>query len=459
MTRLRSLRRLAVERRQFSTKNTFRELSSANAATQTIENQEKIKLHLLEELVNDKTAAVGLRREHIAKADPLKASAVKDIPYTSGGFNDAEFYEKIYGVNCENVIGFLPLPIGVVGPLQVNNEDYFVPLATTEGALLASINRGATVIKKSGGAFSAVTRDGMTRAPVVELESAMAAVEFAKYIEQGETFKQLKAAFESTTAHGKLLTVKTTTAGRLVFIRFEAFTSDAMGMNMIGKGVNKIMMDPECEPLFTNNGHFTPKLVSLSSNLCTDKKPSAVNWVSGRGKSVVCETNIPESILRKTLKTGIDDMIALNVAKNLIGSSLAGSIGGNNAHSSNVVTALFLATGQDPAQNVESSNCLVTMDKRSGKDINADENEMYLNMAVTMPCIEVGTVGGGTSIPAQRAALNMLGVGGSDSASPGKNARQLAQIVAATVLAGEISLNAALCSNQLISAHMKLNRK
>ena len=133
---------------------------------------------------------------------------------------------------------------------------------------------------------------------------------------------------------------------------------------------------------------------------------------------------------------------------------MAGSIGGNNAHSSNIVTALFLATGQDPAQNVESSNCLVSMSKTETSD-----GEEALHMAVTMPCIEVGTVGGGTSLKAQRAGLSLLGVAGADKSFPGKNAQTLAKIVAASVLAGEISLNAALCSNQLISAHMALNRK
>lgn len=414
---------------------------------------DNVKLHLLEEVLDDKKEAVRVRREEISKRSST-ASALKAIPYQSSDFNESEFYDKIYGVNCENVIGYLPLPVGVVGPLEINKEDFYVPLATTEGALLASINRGSVVIKKSGGCFSSVIRDGMTRAPVVELDSAISAVEFAKYLETPETFIELKRAFESTTSHGKLLSVKATVAGKLVFIRFEAFTSDAMGMNMIGKGVNKIMMDEECLPLYTNNSQFSPKLVSLSSNFCTDKKPSAINWIQGRGKSVVCEVNIPESILQNVLKTNIDDMINLNLSKNLIGSALAGSIGGNNAHSSNVVSALFLATGQDPAQNVESSNCLVSMTKSKH-----DNGEDSLHFCVTMPSIEVGTLGGGTSIKTQRAGLNMLGLGGSDSENPGKNAKKLAEVVAASVLAGEISLNAALCSNQLISAHMKLNRK
>jgi hydroxymethylglutaryl-CoA reductase (NADPH) len=131
----------------------------------------------------------------------------------------------------------------------------------------------------------------------------------------------------------------------------------------------------------------------LSGNFCTDKKPSAINWIEGRGKSVVCEALIKGDVVRETLKTTVKDVVNLNVSKNLIGSAMAGSIGGFNAHASNIVTAIFLATGQDPAQNVESSNCITLMESANdGQD---------LHMSVTMPSIEVGTVGGGTHLAAQ----------------------------------------------------------
>jgi hydroxymethylglutaryl-CoA reductase (NADPH) len=185
--------------------------------------------------------------------------------------------------------------------------------------------------------------------------------------------------------------------------------------------------------------------------MCTDKKPSAANWVNGRGKSVVCEVALPRLVVEHVLKTTVHDLAALNVTKNLVGSALAGSIGGNNAHAANLVTALFLATGQDPAQNVESSNCIVLMEPQ--------DNGETLLVSVTMPSIEVGTVGGGTALPVQRELLRQLGLAGAHKDTPGANARRLAEVVAATVLAGEISLNAALSSNHLISAHMQLNRK
>ena len=197
------------------------------------------------------------------------------------------------------------------------------------------------------------------------------------------------------------------------------------------------------------------RVLALSGNLCTDKKPSAVNWLTGRGKSVVAEARIPGAVLTSVLKTSAEAMAELNVGKNLVGSALAGSIGGFNAHASNVVTALYLATGQDPAQNVESSNCLTQMEV----DTTIAGPTPGLLVSVTMPCVEVGTVGGGTSLAAQSACLDMLGCKGAHASTPGSNARQLARIVASLVLAGELSLMAALTSNDLINSHLKLNRK
>ena len=397
--------------------------------------------HQLERELRDTSEAVRVRRMHVEEISKKK---IQDLPRTGDDFDSKKFYAAINGVNAESVIGYIPLPVGVVGPLRVDGVDFMVPLATTEGALIASTNRGARAISMSGGAQTAILRDGMTRSPVLGLPSAVAAADFAKWIEDPDRFELLSRLFSETTRFGKFHSVKATVAGRNVFLRVRCTTGDAMGMNMVGKGGNRIV-----EHLMK----FVPglELVALSGNTCTDKKPSAINWVDGRGKSVVAEAVIPASVVRDVLKTNINDLCRVSVKKNLIGSSVAGSIGGNNAHSANIVTGVFLATGQDPAQNVASSNCMTLFEAiRNGEAVHA---------SVTMPSLEVGTIGGGTVLAAQSACLDLLGVKGSSSDDPGANAKRLASIIASAVLAGELSLNAALASNHLISAHMALNRR
>ena len=188
----------------------------------------------------------------------------------------------------------------------------------------------------------------------------------------------------------------------------------------------------------------------LLGNFCADKKPAAVNWIEGRGKSIVCEAVITEAVVEKVLKTTVPALLELNMLKNLTGSAMAGAMGGFNAHAANIVSAVFIATGQDPAQNVESSHCLTMMEGvNGGKD---------LHISVSMPCIEVGTVGGGTQLASQAACLNMLGVRGANVAQPGANAQNLARIVAGAVMAGELSLMSALAAGQLVKSHMKYNR-
>ncbi|KAK5774393.1 hypothetical protein PVK06_042248 [Gossypium arboreum] len=188
----------------------------------------------------------------------------------------------------------------------------------------------------------------------------------------------------------------------------------------------------------------------LLRNFCSDKKPAAVNWIEGRGKSVVCEAIIKGDIVRKVLKTTVESLVELNMLKNLTGSAMAGALGGFNAHASNIVTAVYIATGQDPAQNVESSHCITMMEAvNDGQD---------LHISVTMPSIEVGTVGGGTQLASQSACLNLLGVKGASKESAGANSRMLATVVAGAVLAGELSLMSALAAGQLVKSHMKYNR-
>jgi hydroxymethylglutaryl-CoA reductase (NADPH) len=259
-------------------------------------------------------------------------------------------------------------------------------------------------------------------------------------------FRKMKQHFESTSRFAKLVDLQPVPVGSKLHVRFVATTGDAMGMNMLSKATEHTLtklLDTTDFPDF--------KVISLSGNLCTDKKPSAMNWIRGRGKSVICEAIIPASILEKTLKTSTDKLVKNNISKNYEGSALAGSIGGNNAHAANIVTAIYIATGQDVAQTIESSNCMTQM-----LATGPDNKDLY--MSVTMPSIEVGTVGGGTVLSAQGTCLDMLGVRGSNNTSPGANAKQLARIIAATVLAGELSLMSALTEGHLVRSHLRHNR-
>lgn len=351
-------------------------------------------------------------------------------------------YGKVFGANCEIVVGYVPLPVGLVGPLLLNGETVYVPMATTEGCLVASTNRGAKAITQGGGATAEIVRDGITRAPCVRMRSAQEAAHLKVWCEEPRNFAVLKAAFESTTSFGKLKSCTPSIAGKNVYLRLTCFSGDAMGMNMVSKGSLAVIETLQRE-------FPSLQLVALSGNMCTDKKAAAVNWIEGRGKSVVVEATIPKEVVRSTLKTNVKAMVETNLHKNLVGSALAATVGGFNAHASNMVTAVFLATGQDPAQNVESSNCITLLEETS-------EGDLWISC--TMPSIEVGTVGGGTSLAAQSACLEVIGCKGGGK-NPGENSQKLAKVVAATTMAGELSLLAALAANTLVQAHMVHNRK
>lgn len=392
----------------------------------------KLPFFNIEKELGDLERAVRIRRM-IVERKTGQTGALNSLPFQNYD------YHKIHGQCCENVIGYIQVPLGVAGPILVNGKTHYLPMATTEGALVASTSRGAKAIVESGGCVTEIVRDGMTRAPVFVCKSAKEAHEIQKFCEN--KFNEIADEFNSTSNYARLQIIKSNIVGKYIFLRFKCSTGNAMGMNMACKGTDKaidfIMKQ------------FPIRLISLSSNACTDKKPSAMNWIEGRGKSIVCEAVIKKEIVEKVLKTSVDAMIEVNYVKNMIGSSVAGSIGGNNAHAANIVTALFLACGQDVAQNVESSNCMTIMEKDS-------RNPEDLYVSVTLPSIEVGTVGGGTNLSSQSACLKMLGVHGTDD---GNNSSKLASIISSGVLAGEISLIAALSSGHLLSSHMKLNRK
>lgn len=314
----------------------------------------KIPGYALEKTLADTTRAVKIRRSVISRtpatSDKTALLERSLLPYQ---YYD---YDRVLGACCENVIGYMPLPVGIAGPLNIDGEDFFLPMATTEGVLVASTSRGCKAINAGGGAVTVLTGDGMTRGPVVEFPDVRRAGAAKNWIDSKEGQAKLKKAFDSTSRFARLQTIGTALAGTYLYIRFRTTTGDAMGMNMISKGVEYALhvMSTEC-------GFDDMAIISVSGNYCTDKKPAAVNWIEGRGKSVVAEAIIPAAVVKSVLKSDVESLVELNTAKNLIGSAMAGSVGGFNAHAANIVTALFLATGQDPAQNVESSNCITVM--------------------------------------------------------------------------------------------------
>ncbi|XP_076942605.1 3-hydroxy-3-methylglutaryl coenzyme A reductase 1-like [Bidens hawaiensis] len=352
-------------------------------------------------------------------------------------------YEAILGQCCEMPVGYVQLPVGIAGPLLLNGCEYMVPMATTEGCLVASANRGCKAIYASGGATAILLKDGMTRAPVVRFATAERASQLKFFLEDAVNFDTLSVVFNKSSRFARLQNIQCSIAGKNLYIRFTCSTGDAMGMNMVSKGVQNVLD-------FLQNDFPDMDVIGISGNFCSDKKPAAVNWIEGRGKSVVCEAVITEDVVKKVLKTTVPALVELNMLKNLTGSAIAGAFGGFNAHAANIVSAVFIATGQDPAQNIESSHCITMMEAvNNGKD---------LHVSVTMPSIEVGTVGGGTQLASQSACLNLLGAKGSNRESPGSNARLLATVVAGSVLAGELSLMSAIAAGQLVKSHMKYNR-
>ncbi len=389
-----------------------------------------LKLYALEQELPP-AEAVALRRRYIEDETGVSLAKV-------GSFSIS--VDRAARKNCENMVGTVQVPVGVAGPLLVRGEyasgSFYLPLATTEGALVASVNRGCSAITRAGGAEVRILRDGMTRAPVFSTRSVAHAREVADWVavHHGE----IARAADETTSHGKFLGAACTVVGTSVFVRMEFDTKDAMGMNMA-----TIASEKAAGVISAATG---ARLVALSGNLCSDKKPAAVNLVRGRGRGVAAGVFLPDGLVSSVLKTDTPSLVEVNTRKNLVGSAAAGSLG-FNAQAANIIAALFIACGQDPAHVAEGSLAVTTAEPAGGG----------VYVAVTLPDLPLGTVGGGTGIETQAECLSLLGVaGGGDP--PGTHARKFAEIVAAGVLAGELSLLGALAAQHLARAHKALGR-
>jgi hydroxymethylglutaryl-CoA reductase (NADPH) len=389
-----------------------------------------LKLYELEKELSP-IDAIRIRREYIQQETSTKLDNI--------GIFSIDI-ERVVKRNCENMIGTIQVPLGVAGPIRVNGGyaqgDYWLPLATTEGALVASVNRGCSVISKAGGADVRVLHDGMTRAPVFATDSVIHAVQVCDWVTVHRD--ELKTLAESTTSHGKLSDIVTFVAGTSVYVRLEFDTKDAMGMNMVTIASAKV-----ADLIAQGTG---ARLIALSGNMCTDKKPAAINGIMGRGRSVVAGVALSHELIKTVLKTDAKTLAEVNYRKNLVGSARAGAMG-FNAHAANVVAAMFIACGQDAAHAIDGSTCITTVD--------VTETGAYV--AVTLPSLPAGTVGGGTGIETQAECLRILGVAGSGT-PPGTNAKKLGEIIGSAVLAGELSLLGALAAQHLARAHQQLGR-
>ncbi|MBI4574024.1 MAG: hydroxymethylglutaryl-CoA reductase [candidate division NC10 bacterium] len=360
-------------------------------------------------------------------------------PETRGELADPETLRKMLSYQCsaENFIGTVKLPVGLAGPLRVNGlfaqGDYYIPLATTEAALVASYSRGAQLITEAGGCTAMLLNEGVTRAPGFAFRNLREAGRFIVWaLSQMEEFRR---AAEATTRHGKLIDMRITVEGNHVYLSFEFTTGDACGQNMVTLATEAI-----CEHV---NAHapVRPQYAFVEANLSGDKKASAQSFLTVRGKKVTAEVILPADLVGSCLHATPGQM-ANYWQMSAIGGVLSGTLG-VQGHYANGLTALYIACGQDVACVAESAVGVTRFEV-------TPQGELYA--AVTLPNLMVGSVGGGTGLPSQQACLDILGLAG-----PGK-AAALAEVCAGLCLAGELSIIGALCAGDFAHAHRCLAR-
>jgi len=358
------------------------------------------------------------------------ATAAKEVLWSGGNLD-------LYASNIEYAIGTVEVPVAIAGPLRVNGcvaaGDYYVPLATTEAALVASYTRGCQLISESGGCSTLILAEGVTRAPGFVFSNLREVGEFVSWVlTQREAFAQ---AAEATTHHGKLTDLRLTVEGNHVYLVLEFFTGDAAGQNMV-----TIATQAVCD-LIVDTSPVKPQFHFVEANLSGDKKASAQSFQNVRGRKVAAECRIPAEELAKRLHTSASAMEEY-WRMSALGGVLSGTIG-VQGHYANGLAALFLATGQDVACVSEAAVGVTRFERQP-------DDSLYA--AVTLPNVIVGTVGGGTGLPSQAACLEILGLKGTGKA------RALAEVSAALALAGELSIIGALAAGHFTRAHKKLAR-
>ncbi|HSU81017.1 MAG TPA: hydroxymethylglutaryl-CoA reductase, partial [Thermoanaerobaculia bacterium] len=346
------------------------------------------------------------------------------------------FEPEVTRGNIENFTGVAQIPIGFAGPIKINGEhaqgEFLVPLATTEGTLVASYNRGIKVLNLSGGVMCTVVGDSMQRAPVFVFENARHARDFVVWVD--ENIGKIREEAEATSSVAKLTYVDRYLSNKMVFLRFNYTTGDAAGQNMVGRATFAA-----CSWILENH----PKIVHfyLESNFATDKKSSQINVMRTRGKRVTAEATIPRDVLIQHMRV---DPETLNYHAGIanVGAFISGA-NNNGCHSPNGITAMFMATGQDVANVSESSAGIVYTEV-------TPERDLYIS--ITIPSLIVATHGGGTGLATQRECLDLLGCTGRGKV------KKLAEIIAGVVLAGEISLASAISSLDWVSSHEQYGR-
>lgn len=345
----------------------------------------------------------------------------------------ADSFEK----NIENLIGRIEVPLGVAGPLTIRgliaSGHYWLPLATTEAALVASINRGCRAIRESGGANSVCLAEGVSRAPCFCFESVVNAGKFCVWL--SEQIDNVRQAAESTSNFAKLMDLRFTVEGNHVYLIFEYETGDAAGQNMV-----TIATEAACEWIIDHSNE-PPKRWYVEGNMSGDKKPSLQSFMNVRGRKVTSEVVIPEPVVKRYLRTTPFEMEAY-WRVSALGGVQSGTIG-VQGHYANTLAAMYLATGQDVACVAEASIGVTRMET-------TDDGGLYAS--VTLPNLIVGTVGGGNGLPTASACLKLMGLCGTG------NATALAEVITGACLAGELSIIAALSAGQFTSAHRKLAR-